>query len=295
MNDSEITRQAHLASSRLRHSRDEGERLFQSLLDRFPQDGMVYLQRAKAREGVGAAAEALADYLEAERLLKYPGWKAQARLGVTRLRSGAATGTRPQLVPSAQDFQRAATVFREREPRAVVYDAALVLLERAVADVYQLSPVVAVGALIQSWNFAYYQELEFCDAAHLALLETTLKEVWAPILRFRARDIASFVRETDAPEVRLVFGRLERVLGRVGAAKALHILAPRFFPLWDNPIAEAYGFLLGPVGSNAETYLQFMQLVQGQAASVREVIPHRQDVLKAIDEFNYCRYSKGWI
>jgi hypothetical protein len=32
----------------------------------------------------------------------------------------------------------------------------------------------------------------------------------------------------------------ESVLGSVGAAKSLHLLAPQFFPLWDNEIDSEY-------------------------------------------------------
>src|SRR5207249_2099630 len=30
----------------------------------------------------------------------------------------------------------------------------------------------------------------------------------------------------------------------VATAKTLHLLSPGFFPLWDNPIASQYGYLL---------------------------------------------------
>jgi hypothetical protein len=301
MNDSDVTREANHAARTLRGDRVRGELQFQQLLRRFPNDGMVYLQRAQAFEALGALEESAADYDRAAILLKYPSWIQKARDGASRVRQRQRSGSvKPAVVSggqasvSAEEFERATQEFRAREPRAVVYDAAQVLLAAAIDDYDHLSPAVAVAALIQSWNFAYYKSIA-CDAAHVVDLEFALHSIWKDCVSFRERDIASFARVSDGPAVRHVFSVLERVLGRVGAPKAMHLIAPNFFPLWDNFIAPAYGLELGAVGQNSETYLEFMELVQRQAAEVRAVLPARPDVLKAIDEYNYCRYSKSWI
>lgn len=301
MNDSDVTRRAHEAARTLRVDRVRGEREFQRLLQEFPNDGMVYFQRAQAFEGVGALDDAVADYSRAASLLKYPSWISKARESANRLRQqyhqvpGAAPlGVNRVGSFTAQELERAAREFRAREPRAVVYDAAQVLLEGAIEDYEHFSPVVAVSALIQSWNFAYYKNIA-CDAGHLVDLEFALHSIWTDCLQFRLRDIASFDRAEDRPAVEGVFITLERVLGRVGAPKAMHLIAPSFFPLWDNFIAPAYGIELGPVGQNADGYLAFMEIVKQQAAVVRAILPSRPDVLKVLDEYNYCRYSKRWI
>jgi hypothetical protein len=44
----------------------------------------------------------------------------------------------------------------------------------------------------------------------------------------------------------------KKVLGKTGAAKSLHLLAPRFFPLWDTKIAKTYGV---KNGMEADRYL----------------------------------------
>ena len=81
----------------------------------------------------------------------------------------------------------------------------------------------------------------------------------------------------------------------MGAAKALHLLAPRFFPLWDRAIAKAYGLSLGKRGTNAERYCRFMEIVKEQGQNLGVNQPNGQNLLKAIDEYNYCKYSKGWM
>jgi len=69
---------------------------------------------------------------------------------------------------------------------------------------------------------------------------------------------------------------------------ALHVLAPPFFPLWDNSIAAAYGV------STEEGYFKFMLLTKQQVASLPGdfALPKTGGLLKAIDEYNYCKYTQ---
>jgi hypothetical protein len=67
--------------------------------------------------------------------------------------------------------------------------------------------------------------------------------------------------------------------------KALHVLAPNFFPLWDNPIAESYGV------DKRMGYFQFISIVKGQVASLPEEIAPGVTALKALDEYNYLQAS----
>lgn len=63
-----------------------GEKLFLELLERHPNDGMIYMKRAEAREEAGEAKAAAADFARAEVLVPFPGRKAQARAGLLRTR-----------------------------------------------------------------------------------------------------------------------------------------------------------------------------------------------------------------
>lgn len=102
------------------------------------------------------------------------------------------------------------------------------------------------------------------------------------------------------PEIRLTFrmifksGGAPDSFGPVGAAKALHLLAAEFFPLWDRAITKGYGIYLGSAGQNAVEYLGFMTTVISQ---IGHVCPagNPEGLLKRIDEFNYCRFTKGWL
>ena len=72
-------------------------------------------------------------------------------------------------------------------------------------------------------------------------------------------------------------------------------LAPRFLHPWDRAIAVAYGPTLGVTGSNGPRYVQFALITKKQAERVGGDSALGRNVLKAIDEYNYCRFTKGWM
>lgn len=112
--------------------------------------------------------------------------------------------------------------------------------------------------------------------------------------RFRDRAIESF-EEADEPAVTDLFNSFDRILGPVGAAKALHPLAPRFFPLWDDQIARAYGLGQSKQGQNDVRYFKLMRIVRQQVRHLGGERKVGRNPVKAIDEFNYCRFTKGWV
>src|SRR5262249_15211801 len=95
--------------------------------------------------------------------------------------------------------------------------------------------------------------------------------------------------------IKAIFAAFEKVLGPVGAAKSLHLLIPRLFPLWDRAIAQAYGLPLGIGGTNSERYWKFMLIAKAQCESLRQEGEVCISYLKGIDEYNYCMYTQKWI
>jgi len=96
----------------------------------------------------------------------------------------------------------------------------------------------------------------------------------------------------DRPRVVALFRSFEKVLGPVGAAKALHLLAPRLFPLWDGAIARKYRVGLKKAGQNGEGYWAFMQICRRQCEALGAM---DGNPLKALDEYNYGKYTKEWF
>ena len=81
-----VMRGAAAAKAALLSNRQHGEAQFVELLAGYPDDGWLYMKRAEAYEQLGLLREAVADYIIAERLLPFPGRKAEARAGLARTR-----------------------------------------------------------------------------------------------------------------------------------------------------------------------------------------------------------------
>jgi hypothetical protein len=90
--------------------------------------------------------------------------------------------------------------------------------------------------------------------------------------------------------VRRLFRDFEVALGPVGASKGLHLLAPQFFPLWDQAIASRYGCPLYPYRRDLK-YIEFMGLAKTHIRSFGGRKAVEANPLKVWDEFNYCRYT----
>jgi hypothetical protein len=196
-------------------------------------------------------------------------------------------------VPTIQEIEKAREVFESNEPRDLFYRAATALVELTMRDATSLNVTEALAVLLQTWNKAFYRYKKF-DHQHFSDIEHVVNHHQQALADFRQRSIESFC-DTDEATVRGVFESFEKVLGPVGATKCLHLLAPRFFPLWDRAIARAYGLALRQRGKNAERYCHFMRITKEQVYELGGEQAIGRNPLKAIDEYNYCKYTKGWI
>jgi len=196
-------------------------------------------------------------------------------------------------MPTVEDLKRAREVFLENEPRDLFYRVALELIRLAIEGKTEISLAEALAVLLQTWNKAYYQFRRF-DNQHFSDINSLVENRVRTAFEYRRRSILSLSRD-DVSKVSGIFDEFEKVLGPVGASKSLHLLAPEFFPLWDRAIASAYKVGLGPVGTNAVNYCRFMSCVREQCAQLKGKLPESENPLKAIDEYNYCRFTKGWI
>jgi hypothetical protein len=195
--------------------------------------------------------------------------------------------------PSPADLIAARSAFEANEPRNLFYRAATELVGLALRKKTDLTVAEALAVLLQTWNMAYYRYRPF-DAQHFADLEKILASHEKTIRPYRKRAIETYNAQGRSI-VQRVFTNFEDVLGPVGAAKCLHLLAPQFFPLWDRAIAQAYGVALKNRGSNAARYTRFMELTKRQATALANAeLPYKSH-LKALDEYNYCKFTKRWL
>lgn len=164
------------------------------------------------------------------------------------------------------------------------------------------APEVAegLGVLLLVWNAAFYRHGPFdfdarekCLARNQSLLDG-----------YRHRDILSYVPKDDArikplfqefiDALRICDGSCKGRGSPVSAAKALHLLAPAYFPLWDEKIAKGYNCYY-----NADApgqYIAFLRITKciAESVTVRVSMPGKT-LVKLIDEYNYARYTKGWV
>jgi hypothetical protein len=179
------------------------------------------------------------------------------------------------------ELRRAHAVYEQREDRAYAYRAARCLLDQGSG-----TQAEAVRLLLHSWN----QRVGFDSRELDAVLRDTARA------RSRLDDrLLESLTERDRGIAETIFARFEDVLRPVGAAKALGLLHPKAFVMWDTEIARQY------CGSTwrrniAPTYRRFMAIT---AMQVRSCAGGRQQfedqLLKVIDERNYCCLTRHWI
>lgn len=203
-------------------------------------------------------------------------------------------------IPTPDEIKQGYQEFQRREKRDAMYKTATFLVAHFWGKPAEMAD--SLGVLLLTWNQAFYRygsfdfdQLEECIRENLSLLE-----------KYRVKSILSYNSNDDKVVSRLFReflialqisdGNKAGTKSPVATAKALHLLAPDYFPLWDDKIARAYDCYYSnkPEGK----YLKFMSICQ-QIATTLHMAMDRQNtgktLLKLIDEFNYARYTKGWI
>lgn len=190
-----------------------------------------------------------------------------------------------RIQPTIQDLDQTHKKFETIEPRALFYRTSIELVDLAIQDKTKLKFAEAIAVLLQTWNVSYYRFRPF-NEEHFSKIQGLLENNQCIVTELRQRNIESFCDE-DAKLVKDIFQKFENVLGKTGAAKCLHLLAPRFFPLWDTEIANAYDL----EGSDSERYYCFMKITKDQVVSLGGEKAVGRNPLKALDEYNYCEYT----
>lgn len=197
----------------------------------------------------------------------------------------------PFRTPEFDELESARVAYQADERRTLFYRTATELVELAFRGDLSLSLAQVLTVLLQRWNQPYERRSRF-DTAHCADVERLLVEHGALLHVLRGRTIEAF-SESDQPTVERLFHDFELVLGPVGAARALHLLAPRYFPLWDRDIASAYLVSLLEPGENGERYCRFMRIVKEQCAALGGEQRIGRNPLQALDEYNCWRQTMG--
>jgi hypothetical protein len=249
------------------------------------------LRPLAVRTYVGEAGRFVA-WLAGEYVPGAPRARRSTTRGVAGVRPIAASAAGEMRTPTEAEISAARRRYREVEPRDLFYRAAIDLVGRARDETSSpLSLGEALAVLLFTWNSAYYR-YHPATVDHVERLERLLRARSRQLGNWRDLDIRPGPLTRDEADIRDTFSAFETLLGPVGAAKALHLLAPRFFPIWDRTIAGAYGHSLGAAGTNAGRYLGFMRQTAGQCERLRREPGAPVDLVKALDEWNYVTYTR---
>lgn len=203
------------------------------------------------------------------------------------------------LLPTCQEFEVGIAAFRANERRGHVYFSALNHMQ---ANWSRPSEIAAgIKMLLDLWHNAFYRFGAF-DIDRLTVCLSNTMEV---IDHFRHMDIRRMSEDDEAITKQLFNALLDALRGGnrrspVAVVKALHLLAPGYFPLWDTKIAVAHGFCWVYADFGAKEYIPFCWKMRRVAEVLREcpcatnAQPPRS-ILKLMDEYYYSKYTKEWI
>lgn len=201
-------------------------------------------------------------------------------------------------IPNAEEFRKGYQEFEKHEKRDAMYKVATFLLSHFWGNPSDMAD--GLGVLLLTWNQAFYRYGLF----DFDKLEKCIADNFQQIEDFRNRDILS-LSNPDEGDIKGLFnqflealqidsGKKQGTRSPVAVAKALHLLSPSFFPLWDDKIAQAYRCYYGE--NPAEAYVSFCKITKEIADEVKNHIGKSDKTLvKLIDEYNYSKYTKGWI
>lgn len=223
-------------------------------------------------------------------------------------------------IPDYREVLEGCAEFVKRERRDAMYKIATFIVSKFWNTPTNVSD--GLGVLLLTWNQAFYRYGRF-DFDKLEYVITKWKVEFNDL---RQRNIDS-LKPGDENSIRTLFSELLDALqiaegknrgnkSPVAVAKALHLLAPDFFPLWDNDMAKAYGCYWVRSGQAPIYYVKFIKVIRevidqviagyidehggDREDAVRDICekgsrPFKKPLLKLIDEYNYARYSKPWF
>ncbi|MHB8360203.1 MAG: hypothetical protein ACYDAO_05135 [Thermoplasmataceae archaeon] len=204
-------------------------------------------------------------------------------------------------------LEKAHALYLEEEPRDAMYKVSTYLISNFWDNDFEVSS--ALGVLLLTWNSAFYR---YGDIDYL-LIQSSISRHKTLIDDFRRRDIWS-CSETDKESIREVYrdflnslrckGKKNRKnsgklsFSPVSVAKALHLLCPTFFPLWDTKIATRYECYWRSNEASFENYWNFINISKEQIINLIKDLKKPSSLeglgeLKLIDEYNYLRFTRG--
>jgi len=204
------------------------------------------------------------------------------------------------IIPTLAEVEKGYQTFQLHEKRDAMYKTATFLISHFWGKSSEMAD--SLGVLLLTWNQAFYRYGLF----DFDKIEQCIRNNQNVLNNFRDREILHYSTSDDYDIIhvfndfllalQIADGKKAGVKSPVSVSKALHLLAPGFFPLWDDKIARAYSCYYA--NNPEQKYLTFMgkmkQIAEELQLSVNS-LPNGKTLLKLIDEYNYSKYTKQWI
>jgi len=199
---------------------------------------------------------------------------------------------------SKEEFCKGIKEFEKREKRDAMYKVATFIISHYWGKPFDMAN--GLGVLLLTWNQAFYRygifdfdKLERCININLKKLDNFKKRRISSLLDSDEEDITNLFKEF-LKALQIDSGKMKGRISPVAVSKALHLLAPDFFPIWDQKIAKAYGY--NYYKNPEKKYVLFCRIIKNIADKVEDYVVHSDKTLiKLIDEYNYSKYTGGWI
>ena len=197
-----------------------------------------------------------------------------------------------------EEFCKGIEEFEKREKRDAMYKIATFIISHYWGKSFDMAN--GLGVLLLTWNQAFYRygnfdfdKLERCIDINFKKLETFRKRSITSLLESDEKNITDLFKKF-LEALQIDSGKIQGRTSPVAVSKALHILAPDFFPIWDQKIAKAYGY---NYHKNPEKqYFSFCRIIKNVADKVEDyVVRSDKALVKLIDEYNFSKYTGGWI
>lgn len=180
------------------------------------------------------------------------------------------------------------------EPRAFCYDLAAQLVTEAKQEAQdnwynQEKTLKGILLLLFTWNFAAREtkKLNFNNVG--SLIGNNEED-----LKFLEHFSIESVGDDAWVVIERVFAGFMKLLGQTGASKALSLLNPYLFVMWDTAIRKRLKQeLITGIGNGErpEYYITFLRGIQGilKQYNIPKKLPHGFIIAKKIDEYHYVR------
>ncbi|HEY3290255.1 MAG TPA: hypothetical protein VGK87_09025 [Anaerolineae bacterium] len=195
---------------------------------------------------------------------------------------------------NASELKAGTKAFQDHEARDAMYKTATFLVKHFWGNPREMAD--SLGVLLLTWNQAFYRyglldfsALENCIARNQQALDSFRNQ---NILSYAPADDDSInnLYEQFLKALQIADGKAAGRQSPVAVAKALHLLAPAFYPLWDDKIAKAYGCHYKYI-----PYMQKMRNLVNLLTPEVDVQSTGKTLLKLIDEYNYAKFTKAWV